>query len=114
MAKISSGASRKETPQLSVFEVLRLQHQIPAVHRRIFAENGFHLIHVVANARRRPQVGMAYLFSGSCGDQLQHFGVKVLPVGQLTLSSGWNTPAASWRSRKLADGTTVETGATRH
>jgi spermidine/putrescine-binding protein len=29
---------------------------IPAVHRRIFAEDGFHFIHVIANARRRPQV----------------------------------------------------------
>ena len=98
------------------FEVLRLQHQIPAVHRRIFAENGFHLIHVVANARRRPQVRHGvFILRVMLGDQLQHFGVKVLPVGQLTfiqrLEHARRQLAFEEACRRHHQ---VETGATRH
>ncbi len=50
---------------------------------------------------------MAYLFSGSClATSFSTSGSRFFQLGSLLLSSGWNTPAASWRSRKLADGTT--------
>ncbi|MNP50908.1 hypothetical protein D3C76_1451980 [compost metagenome] len=64
-------------------EVLWLQHQIPAVHRRIGTQHLFHFFDVIADAGGRPHVRHGVLVVRIVfADELQQLGVEVFPARQ--------------------------------
>jgi hypothetical protein len=85
VAKISSGASRKETPQL--FSDPDNKYAMPYLWATTGIGYNVDKVKAVlgkdAPARRRPQVRHSvFIIRIMLGDQLQHFGIKVLPVRQ--------------------------------
>ncbi len=67
-------------------QVLRLEHQVPGVHRRIVAEHGPDLVEVVGDAVGAPHVGHHVVVARVLALQhLEQGGVEVLPVRQLAL-----------------------------
>ncbi len=69
---------------LQLLDVLRLEHQIPGIHRCVIAERGLDLLGVVANADGAPHVRHRILVARIARLQgLEQILVEVAPVGQL-------------------------------
>ena len=71
---------------LQLLDVLRLEQQVPGIHRGVLAQHGLDLLRVVADADGTPHVGEGVLVArvGNL-DGLHQVGVEVLPVRQLGL-----------------------------
>ncbi|CRQ99431.1 hypothetical protein PAERUG_P45_London_17_VIM_2_12_12_02975 [Pseudomonas aeruginosa] len=71
---------------LQLRQVLRLEHQVPGVQRRIVAEHRADLVEVVGDAVGAPHVGHHVAVAGVlAGEHLEQGRVEVLPVRQLAL-----------------------------
>ncbi len=71
---------------LQLLDVLRLEHQVPGVHRRVVAQRGLDLVDVVADADGAPHVGNRVLVARVARIQrLEQVLVEVFPVRQLGL-----------------------------
>ncbi|MNF85091.1 hypothetical protein D3C84_674770 [compost metagenome] len=75
-----------DTALLQLGHVLRLEHQIPGIHRRIGTQHGFHLLDVVGVANGAPQVRDGVQVARVTRfERLEQRGIQVFPVGEFGL-----------------------------